>query len=72
VDNDVVEKRQGSASRRGGLRRKADRDAFAAQMRAVAWQAASVAWDECAGAAGLADEAFAELLDRNPYRRVGD
>jgi hypothetical protein len=41
-------------------------------MRAVAWQAASVAWDECARAAGLADEAFAELLDRNPYRRVGD
>jgi hypothetical protein len=68
----VAEDRRMAAPRRVGDRRSEDRDAFAVQMRAVARQSASVAWDECAEAAGLGGEALAELLDRNPYRRVDD
>jgi hypothetical protein len=68
----MAEDRRLAPPRRVGDRRSEDRDAFAVQMRAVARQAASVAWDECAEASGLGGEALEELLDRNPYRRVAD
>jgi hypothetical protein len=63
----VVERRR-IDERRVSHRRSADRERFADQMRAVARQAASVAWDECAHASGLTGRALAELLGRNPWR----
>jgi hypothetical protein len=68
----MAEDRRQSEPRRKAQRRSEDREAFAVQMQAVARQAASVAWDECAEASGLGGEALEELLDRNPYRRVAD
>jgi hypothetical protein len=67
-----AERRRLLVSHRVGQRTCEDRAAFAVQMRAVARQSASVAWDECAEATGLGGEALAELLDSNPYRRVAD
>jgi hypothetical protein len=66
------EERRVKHLRRARKRREADSAVFAAQLRAVAFQAASVAWDSCARDAQLDDSARAALLDRNPYRNDDD
>jgi hypothetical protein len=69
---DTDDERRVTYLRRARKRREADSAIFAAQLRAVAFQAASVAWDSCARDAQLDDSARAELLDRNPYRSEDD